>query len=325
MSAVELPPDWNPPTLDEVRAAARRIAGRVHKTPVMSCTDINSITGSDLFFKCENLQRIGAFKARGAMNAVWSLDQDEAVRGVATHSSGNHGAALALAARSRGIASWVVVPDNAPAVKRESVRREGASVVDCAPGMQNREAALASLVEETGAIVVHPYDDDRVIAGQGTAALELLHSCQNLSIILAPVGGGGLIAGTAIAAKGLNPSIKVIACEPAAADDAKRSFEQGQRLSVDAPDTIADGLRASLGRRNFRIISELVDDVVTVSEEGIMAATRLVWERMRIVIEPSAAVPVAALLEEQVPGSSGARIGVILTGGNVDLDALRWS
>ena len=325
MSAVELPPDWNPPALDEVRAAARRVAGRVHKTPVMSCTDINSITGSDLFFKCENLQRIGAFKARGAMNAVWSLDQDEAVRGVATHSSGNHGAALALAARSRGIASWVVVPDNAPAVKRESVRREGASVVDCAPGMQNREAALASLVEETGAIVVHPYDDDRVIAGQGTAALELLHSCQNLSIILAPVGGGGLIAGTAIAAKGLNPSIKVIACEPAAADDAKRSFEQGQRLSVDAPDTIADGLRASLGRRNFRIISELVDDVVTVSEEGIMAATRLVWERMRIVIEPSAAVPVAALLEEQVPGSSGARIGVILTGGNVDLDALRWS
>lgn len=325
MSAVELPRDWSPPTLDEVRAAARRIEGRVHKTPVMGCADINSVTGSELIFKCENLQRIGAFKARGAMNAVWSLGDEEAARGVATHSSGNHGAALAMAARSRDVASWVVVPDNAAAVKRESVRREGACVVDCAPGMRNREAALARLVEETGATVVHPFDDDRVIAGQGTAALELLHSCQDLSMILAPVGGGGLIAGTAITAKGLDPSIKVIACEPAAADDAKRSFEQGQRFTVDAPDTIADGLRASLGRRNFRIISELVDDVVTVSEEGIMAATRLVWERMRIVIEPSAAVPVAALLEDQVPGSRGARIGVILTGGNVDLDALRWS
>ncbi|MDH4029997.1 MAG: pyridoxal-phosphate dependent enzyme [Chromatiales bacterium] len=325
MSAAELPRDWNPPTLDDVRAAAQRIEGRVHKTPVMSCADINSMTGSELIFKCENLQRIGAFKARGAMNAVWSLDEEEAARGVATHSSGNHGAALALAARSRDMASWVVVPDNAAAVKRESVRREGAAVVDCAPGMNNREAALARVVEETGAIVVHPYDDDRVIAGQGTAALELLNSCQDLSMILAPVGGGGLISGTAIAAKGLNPSIKVIACEPAAADDARRSFEQGQRLSMDAPDTIADGLRASLGRRNFRIICDLVDDVVTVSETGIMAATRLVWERMRIVIEPSAAVPVAALLEEQVPGSSGVRIGVILTGGNVDLDALRWS
>ncbi len=325
MSAAELPRDWNPPTLDDVRAAAQRIEGRVHKTPVMSCADINSMTGSELIFKCENLQRIGAFKARGAMNAVWSLDEEEAARGVATHSSGNHGAALALAARSRDMASWVVVPDNAAAVKRESVRREGAAVVACAPGMNNREAALARVVEETGAIVVHPYDDDRVIAGQGTAALELLNSCQDLSMILAPVGGGGLISGTAIAAKGLNPSIKVIACEPAAADDARRSFEQGQRLSMDAPDTIADGLRASLGRRNFRIICDLVDDVVTVSETGIMAATRLVWERMRIVIEPSAAVPVAALLEEQVPGSSGVRIGVILTGGNVDLDALRWS
>lgn len=325
MSAADLPPGWRRPTLDDIRAAARRIEGRVHETPVMHCADINAMLGCDLFFKCENLQRIGAFKARGAMNAVWSLGEEEAAKGVATHSSGNHGAALALAARSRDIASWVVVPDNAPAVKRDSVRREGATVIDCAPGMQNRESALARVVEETGATVIHPFDDDRVIAGQGTAALELLHACRNLSMLLAPVGGGGLISGTAITAKGQNPSIKVIACEPAAADDTKRSFVHGQRLTVDAPDTIADGLRASLGQRNFRIISELVDDVVTVSEAGIIKATRLVWERMRIVIEPSAAVPLAALLEDQVPGASGAMIGVILTGGNVDLEAFRWS
>ena len=243
---------------------------------------------------------------------------------MATHSSGNHGAALALAARSRGIDCWVVVPENAPSTKRDSVRREGATVVDCAPGMRNRESALASVAEKTGAAIVHPYDDDRVIAGQGTVALEMIASCGDLAMILAPVGGGGLISGTAIAAKALSPSIKIVACEPAAADDAKRSFEQGTRVVVDAPDTIADGLRASLGQRNFRIIRELVDDVVTVSEGAILSATRLIWERLRVVVEPSAAVPVAALLERKVESPDG-KIGLILTGGNVDLETLRWS
>ncbi len=324
MSADALPEDWRAPALEDVRAAARRISGRVHRTPVMHCSALDEAFGGEVYFKCENLQRIGAFKARGAANAVLSLSDDQAARGVATHSSGNHGAALAMAARDRGIPSWVVVPDNAPHVKRESVAREGATVVDCRPGLANRESALAAVVEETGATPIHPYDDDRVIAGQGTAALELMDDVPGLRFILAPIGGGGLISGTAVVAKGAAPGIRVVACEPEQADDAYRSFREGRRIAMDAPDTIADGLRASVGERNFRILTALVDDVVTVGEEAIVEAMRLVWERLRIVIEPSAAVPVAALLGGSVR-LQGSRAGVILTGGNVDLDGLPWN
>jgi threonine dehydratase len=323
MSDTRLPSDWQPPTSEDVLAAARRIAGRVHRTPVVHCSALDALLGGKVFFKCENLQRIGAFKARGATNAVLSLSREDAVRGVASHSSGNHGAALAMAAHDRGIPCWVVVPDNAPIVKRESVAREGATVLECQPGLTNRESALARVVEETGASPVHPYDDDRVIAGQGTAALELMQDVWDLRFILTPIGGGGLVSGTAIAARGEAPDIRVVACEPEQADDACRSFREGRRITIDSPETIADGLRASIGERNFRVVTALVDDVVTVPESAIVAAMRLIWERLRIVIEPSAAVPVAALLEREVR-LEGGRAGVILTGGNVDLDSLPW-
>lgn len=323
MSYEQLPPGWEFPTATDVRAAARRINGRIHRTPVLRCAALDELFGGRIFFKCENLQRIGAFKARGAMNAVWSLSDEEARRGVATHSSGNHGAALALAARSRGIPSWVVIPEDAPQVKRSSVAREGGTVVSCAPGLAAREAGLAEVVAETGAAVVHPYDDDRVIAGQGTAALELVTDIPGLDAVLAPIGGGGLISGTAIVARGHNPEMRVIACEPAGADDAARSVSEGQRVAVERPDTIADGLRATIGVRNFVIVSRLVDEIVTVTDSAIVEAMRLVWERLRIVIEPSAAVPVA-VLQQGSCAAKGAKIGVILTGGNVDLDRLPW-
>jgi threonine dehydratase len=322
MSDAELP-GWEPPTFDDIRAAARTIARRVHRTPVLSCAALDETFGARIYFKCENFQRIGAFKARGAMNAVWSLSEKEAARGVATHSSGNHGAAVALAARSRGIPSWVVVPEDAPQVKKDSVVREGAIVIGCRPGLESREEGLARIVEETGAMVVHPYDDDRVIAGQGTAVLELMEDVTGLDLVLAPIGGGGLISGTVIAARGLDSAVRVVACEPAGADDSRRSFVAGHRVPVARPDTIADGLRATIGVRNFAIVSRMVDDVVTVTEAGIVRAMRLVWERMRIVIEPSAAVPVAAMLEQACPGE-GLSVGIILTGGNLDLDDLPW-
>jgi len=324
MSTPGLPGDWSPPTLDDVRVAARTIAGRIHRTPVLTCAALDEILGGRVYFKCENFQRIGAFKARGAMNAVWSLTAAEAARGVATHSSGNHGAAVALAARSRGIPAWVVIPEDAPSIKKDSVAREGATVISCPPGLAAREASLAKTVEETRATIVHPYDDDRVIAGQGTAALELIGDIPGLDLILAPIGGGGLISGTAITAKGLRPGISVVACEPLAADDSRRSVEAGRRVSVERPDTIADGLKATIGVRNFAIVSALVDDVVTVTEEGIVRAMRLVWERLKIVIEPSSAVPVAAMLEGVCP-PDGRSVGVIVTGGNLDLDDLPWT
>lgn len=311
------------PDLAAIRAAADRIAPHALRTPVLSGRSLDAELGGQLFLKCENFQRVGAFKARGALNAVFSLEDEVAARGVATHSSGNHGAALALAATLRGIPSWVVVPDDAPPPKRAAVARYGATVVDCRPGLDNREAGLGCVLEETGATLVHPYDDYRVITGQGTAAVELVEARPDLELLLVPVGGGGLVSGCAIAAKGLSPRIRVVACEPAAADDARQSLERGERVRLDAPETVADGLRASLGARNFAIMRELVDEVVTVSEEAIVAAMRLVWERLKIVIEPSSAVPVAALLEGGLR-PEGRRIGIILTGGNVDLDALPW-
>jgi threonine dehydratase len=312
------------PTIDDIRDAARRIEGQIHTTPVLTSASLDDLFGGSVFFKCENFQRIGAFKARGAINAVFSLTDDEARLGVATHSSGNHGSALALAASLRGIPAWVVVPDNAPAIKEDCIRRYGATVIPCKPGQENRENGLATVAEETGAAIVHPYDDWRVIAGQGTAALELIDQAPNLDLLLTPVGGGGLISGTAIVAHGANHDTKVIGCEPAQADDAQRSFKAGHRIAIELPDTIADGLRAMLGERNFPVIAELVEDIVTVSEKEIIAAMRLIWERLKIIIEPSSAVPVAALMSGAVR-LEGRKTGVIITGGNVNLDALPWS
>lgn len=277
--------------------------------------------GARLFFKCENFQRGGAFKARGAFNAVLSLDAERAARGVATHSSGNHGAALALAARQRGIPARVVVPEDASAFKRAAIVRYGAEVVDCAPGLANREARLAALLEETGATLVHPYDDAAVIAGQGTAGMELLEQAGALDMMVVPVGGGGLVSGCALAARAACPGIRIIAAEPAGADDCWQSMRTGHRVRLEKVQTVADGLRASVGERNWALIAQLVDEVVRVEEDEIIRAMRVAWERLKIVIEPSAAVPLAAILSGRLP-VAGRRAGLLFSGGNIDLDAL---
>ncbi|AGH49381.1 MULTISPECIES: threonine ammonia-lyase [Sphingomonadales] len=312
-----------PISFADVAEAAIRIEGHVHHTPVLRSRRLDDILGARLAFKCENFQRIGAFKARGAHNAVLALDAAAAARGVVTHSSGNHAAALSLAAATRGVPAYIVMPENAPRAKVDSVLRLGGQVEFCAPTIAAREAAAAAIVAARGATLVHPYDDPMVIAGQGTAAMELLDAAGPLDAILAPVGGGGLMSGTAVAARTLQPSIRIIATEPAQADDAWRSWKAGERVAGDPPDTIADGLRTTLGANGFLILSALLDDFVTVSEAAIVEAMRLVWEVLKIVIEPSSAVPVAALIEGKVD-VKGAEVGVILTGGNVDLDRLPW-
>jgi len=309
------------PGAAEVFAAAARIAPFIRRTPVMTSSGLDQEFGCRLHFKCENFQASGAFKARGAFNAVLSLDAEHASRGVATHSSGNHGAALALAAARRGIPAWVVVPTDASGFKRDAIVRYGATVVDCAPGLANREARLAELVAQCGATVVHPYDDAAVIAGQGTAALELLEQAGPLDMLLAPVGGGGLVSGCALAARAVCPGIRIVAAEPAGADDCWQSMHTGQRVRLEQVATIADGLRASIGERNWALISRHVDEVVKIEEAEIVAAMRLAWERLKIVIEPSSAVPLAAVLGGHVP-VAGRRVGVIFSGGNVDLDSL---
>jgi threonine dehydratase len=311
------------PTIAEVRAATERIRPYAHRTPVLTCASLDAMTGAALFFKCENFQRVGAFKFRGAANAVLSLSDEEASRGVATHSSGNHAAALALAARLRSVPAHVVMPRTAKAVKRAAVAGYGARIVLCEPTLAAREATLADVVAATGATVVHPYNDARVIAGQGTAALELLADVPGLDLVLAPVGGGGLLSGTAIAVAGVSPNTRVVGAEPAAADDAFRSFHEGRIVPSVDPRTVADGLLTSLGTLTFAIIRERVAEIVTVSEDAIVAAMRHTWERMKIVIEPSSAVPLGALLEGKFP-AAGRRIGVIISGGNVDLADLPW-
>lgn len=311
------------PTYADVLAARERIAGYVHRTPVHSSSTLNAVSQAEVFLKCENLQRVGAFKARGACNAVFALDDEQILKGVATHSSGNHGAAVALAAMIRNAPAHVVMPSNSSDVKRAAVRHYQARVVDCSPGMRNREEALARVIEDTGAHMVHPYDDSLVIAGQGTAALELMDEVDNLDVILVPVGGGGLIGGTLLAAQGSGRDVKVIGVEPRQADDARQSLRRGARVVMDSPDTIADGLRASLGVRNFELIHRHADDIVCVEESEIIAAMRFVWERMKLVIEPSSAVPIAALLHRRLE-LPGKRIGLIISGGNVDLDHLPW-
>ncbi|NTV31784.1 MAG: pyridoxal-phosphate dependent enzyme [Deltaproteobacteria bacterium] len=311
------------PSLEDLREAHQRIEPFIHRTPVLTSGTIDRMAGGEIFFKCENLQKAGAFKIRGACNAVFSLSDDEAKRGVATHSSGNHAAALALAARWRGIPAHVVMPENSPHVKKLAVAGYGAEIVFCKPTLEARERALAEVVARTGANVVHPYNDLRVITGQGTAAIELCEQVQNLDLVVAPVGGGGLLSGTAVAVALVSPKTAVIAAEPERADDAYRSFKSGHIVPSLDPNTIADGLRTSLGDLTFPIIQRYVRDIVLVSEEAIVEAMRCLWERMKILVEPSAAVPLGAILSRRLD-VAGRRAGLIVSGGNVDLDRLPW-
>ena len=311
------------PTLQDIQQAAERIKPYAHRTPVLTNEGLNQRVGAQVYLKCENFQKVGAFKFRGACNAVYSLSDEAAARGVCTHSSGNHAQALALAARMRGIPAYIVMPNNAPSVKKNAVAAYGGQITFCEPTLEARESTLERIRLETGANVVHPYNDERVIAGQGTAALELLSDVPDLDVIIAPVGGGGLLSGTVIAAKGIKPGIRVIAGEPEMADDAYRSLQAGQLLPSMNPKTIADGLLTSLGSITFPIVRERVEQIVTVSEAGIVAAMKFVWERVKIVIEPSSAVAVGVLWEKKID-LSGLKVGIILSGGNVDLDKLPW-
>src|SRR6266480_3912753 len=309
---------------DSIRAAHERIRLYINHTPVLTSSRLDDASGASLFFKCENFQKIGAFKARGATNAVFSLDHATALCGVATHSSGNHGAALARSAKLRAIPAHIVMPSNSAKVKVRAVESYGAHIVFCEPTEAARESACADVIAKTGATLIHSFENEDVIAGQGTAAVELLEDVPDVDLVMCPVGGGGLLCGTAVAAKSMRPKIKVIAVEPANADDAAQSFHAGRLIRTEKKFTIADGLRTNVGAPNFTIIQRYVDDIVTVSEEAIVSAMRTIWETMKIVIEPSAAVPYAAILE-RVIGVNGKRVGIILTGGNVDLDALPWN
>lgn len=312
-------------SFEAVLEARRRISPYAHCTPVMTCATLDRLSGRELFFKCENLQKIGAFKFRGACNAVVRLPADVAGRGVVTHSSGNHAQALALAASIRGIEAHVVMPSNAPGVKRRAVQGYGATIYPCEPTLQAREALAAKVIEQTGATLIPPYDHPDVIAGQGTVGLELMEQVQRLDAIVAPVGGGGLISGISVAVRGLNPTVRFFAAEPAGADDAARSMAAGRLILQTKPDTIADGLLTSLGELTWPIIRDHVERVITVTDEQIVAAMRLVWERMKTIIEPSSAVAVAAVLTGEFKALEGiSRVGVVLSGGNVDLDGHVW-
>jgi threonine dehydratase len=310
-------------TMQSIREAHARIHDKIHRTPVMTSEVLNGLTGSLLYFKCENLQKVGAFKARGATNAVFMLADAEASRGVVTHSSGNHAAALARAATLRGIPAFIVMPSNAPQAKQAAVRRYGGEIVLCEPTLAAREATARHVMERTGAVFIHPYDDLRVMAGQGTTAIELLEDVPDLDLILCPVGGGGQLAGIAVAAKSLKPAIRVVGVEPAGADDAARSLRAGRIIPMLDPKTIADGLKTSLGERPFAEIIRLVDDIVTVQEDTIVQAMRQIWEVMKLLVEPSGAVSYAAVLEGQRIASNQ-RIGIVLSGGNLDLNRLPW-
>ena len=309
--------------IDDIRGAARRLAGVAHRTPVMTCRTLDALAGAELFFKCENLQKGGAFKFRGAWNSVSRLDAADASRGVVTHSSGNHAQALALAARMRGVQAHIVMPRGAPAVKKAAVLGYGARVVECEPTLEARESTAAAVLEETGGVFIHPYDYAPTLAGQGTCALELLDQAPDLDAIIAPVGGGGLMSGTCIAARAVNPDIRILGAEPAGADDAARSLAAGRLIPQTGPDTVADGLLTSLGTLTWPIIRDHVETILTVPDPRILDAMRLMWERAKILIEPSSAVPVAAVLSG-LPEAAGKarRIGVILSGGNVDLSRI---
>jgi len=310
-------------TYEKIRAAHERIQPHIKRTPVLTNDRLDAANGARLFFKCENFQTVGAFKARGATSAVFALDAATASRGVATHSSGNHGTALAWAAQLRGIPAHIVVPSNSAKVKVRAVENYGGKITFCEATDAAREVACASVIGHTAATLIHPFENDDVIAGQGTAAVELLEDI-DVDLVLCPVGGGGLLSGTAIAVKHLRPNAEVIAVEPANADDAAQSFRAGKRVITEKKSTIADGLRTNLGERTFPIIQSYVDDIVTVSEQAIVSAMRTIWETMKIIIEPSAAVPYAAIIDGRLR-CANRRVGIILTGGNVDLEALPWT
>lgn len=308
--------------LTRIQVAHERIRPHINRTPVLTSSRLDAACGGSLFFKCENFQKVGAFKARGATNAVFAMDEETARRGVATHSSGNHGAALSRAAKLRGIPAHIVMPSNTLKVKVSAVEGYGGQVVFCEPNQAAREAMVAEVIKKTGANLIHPFENFDVMAGQGTATIELLEEVE-VDLILCPVGGGGLLCGTAIAAKTLKLGIQVIGTEPANAGDAAASFQAGRLTPMAKPDTIADGLRTNLGAPNFEMIQRYVDDIITVSEEAIVAAMRAIWETMKIIVEPSAAVAYAVIAENKFD-VRGKRVGLILTGGNVDLDALPW-
>ncbi|MFZ3215107.1 MAG: pyridoxal-phosphate dependent enzyme [Candidatus Acidiferrales bacterium] len=314
----------NSPDLEAIRAAHRRIAPHIHRTPVMTCASLDRIAGAQLFFKCENLQKTGSFKIRGASNAVFSLTDEQARNGVAAPSSGNHAAALSQAARWRGIPAYIVMPRNSSPAKVRAVEAYGGQITECEPNVASREAVTAEVLERTGAHLVHPYNDARVIAGQGTAALELLEEIPDLDVVIAPASGGGLLSGTAIAAKSLRPAIRVIGGEPRNADDAYRSLASGKIEPPAAGETMADGLRAVLCPLTFSILRERVDEVSLVTEEEIVQAMLLLWERSKLVVEPSGAVAAAPALFGKI-GAAGKKIGIILSGGNLDLRNLPFA
>ena len=312
------------PTFDDMVQARARIAPHVHRTPVLTSRMLNEATGAELFFKCENFQKAGAFKARGASNAVFGLTDAQAARGVATHSSGNHGTCLSYAAGRRGIPCTVVMPRTAPQAKKDAVRGYGGRVVECEPSTSSREAVFAEVLAETGAEFVHPYNDPRVIAGQATCSAELIEQVEGLDAVVAPIGGGGMISGTCLTLSALAPGIRIYAAEPEQADDAARSFRAGHIIADDAPDTVADGLKVPLKDLTWHFVKNHVSDVLTASETEIVEAMKLIWKRMKIVMEPSSAVPLATILKHPKT-FAGKRVGVIVTGGNVDLDRLPWN
>ena len=310
-------------SIDDVRSAAKRIKGVGHRTPVLTNNTLNQMAGRNLFFKCENFQKIGAFKFRGGWNAVSILDDDEASKGVCTHSSGNHAQAVAYAAMMRGIPSYIVMPNNAPEVKLNAVKGYKAEITLCEPTLEARRTTLEKIAKKTGATVIHPFNNPDVIAGQGTAALELIEDIEDLDAIIAPIGGGGLMSGTCVATHSLLPNAKLYGAEPKGADDAYRSLKEGRMLPQENPDTICDGLLTSLGENTWNILKDHLDAIYTVTDDEVIKAMRLIWERMKIIIEPSCATPVAVVLSEEFKALKGMQnIGIILTGGNVDLSKL---
>ena len=325
------PASYTPPTWQDIQEAHARIAPRIHRTPVLTSASLDALTGARLFFKCENLQKTGSFKIRGATNAIFSLSEEGASRGIVTQSSGNHGAAVSCAAGWRGVPAWIVMPKNAPPVKCRAVKAYGGKITFCEPRVSSRNEVSARVQAETGAVMIHPYDNDAIIAGQATAAKELLEEIPDLDAVFAPVSGGGLLSGTCLGAKGVRPGVRVFGCEPERADDAYRSLTSGRLQSLESSDTIADGLRASLSPRTFAILRENLEGILLASEAEIIVAMRMVWERMKIIIEPSSAVAIAPLLRPgaisalKLPARADAalpKLGVIFSGGNVDFSSL---
>ena len=310
-------------TLKDIEAAHERIRPLIHRTPVFTNNSLNKLSGAELYFKCDNFQKAGSFKIRGATNTVEQLTIEELSRGVATTSSGNHGAALSMAVTRRGGKTKVVMPNNTPKIKINNVERNGGEVVWCEPEQESRESVLKELIEETGAVVVHPYNDERIMAGQGTCAKELLEDHPELDVIVSPVSGGGLLSGTLLSSKALKTDIQVFGAEPAEADDAYRSLKLGKIVPNETINTICDGLRAQIGGLTFPVISDLVDDIITVTEEEIIDSMRMIWERLKMIVEPSSSITLGAVLKNK-DKFNGKKVGLIISGGNVDLDHLPW-